>query len=72
MAQIKDELTRAVEGLTDYGDAGRAIPDVFILYGARIANFSGLANLEQVIAPAEVELRSLDPATKLVVIACPK
>jgi N-methylhydantoinase A len=72
LAHINDELTRAVEALTDYGDAGRAIPDIFILYGARIANFSGLANLEQVIALAEVELRALDPATALVVIACPK
>jgi N-methylhydantoinase A len=72
LAHIKDELTRAVEALTDYGDAGRAIPDIFILYGARIANFSGLADLEQVIALAEVELRALDPATALVVIACPK
>ncbi len=72
LAEIEAELTRAVDALTDYGDAGRTIPDIFILYGARIANFSGLAELDQVIALAEVELKSLDPATKLVVIACPK
>lgn len=72
LAEIEAELTRAVDALTDYGDAGRTIPDIFILYGARIANFSGLAELEQVIALVEVELKSLDPATKLVVIACPK
>ncbi len=72
LEKIKDELTRAVDALTDYGDAGRAIPDIFILYGTRIANFSGLAELDQVLALAEVELRSLDTVTKLVVIACPK
>ena len=72
LAEIKEELTRAVEQLTDYGDAGRTIPDIFILYGARLANFSGLADLEQVIALVEVELRSLDPETRLVVVACPK
>ncbi|MDX2041135.1 MAG: hydantoinase/oxoprolinase family protein [Acidobacteriota bacterium] len=72
LSDINAELERAVDALTDYGDAGRAIPDIFILYGARIANFSGLAELEQVAALVEVELRSLDPATKLVVIACPK
>jgi hypothetical protein len=72
LAEIKEELARVVDGLTDYGDAGRAIPDIFILYGARIANFSGLADLEQVTALVEVELRSLAPATKLIVIACPK
>jgi hypothetical protein len=72
LARLKDELTRAVEALTDYGDAGRQIPDIFILYGARLANFSGLAELEQALALAEVELRSLDPATNLVIVACPK
>jgi N-methylhydantoinase A/oxoprolinase/acetone carboxylase beta subunit len=72
LAQLNDELARAVEQLTDYGDAGRTIPDVFILYGSRLTNFSGLAELDQVIALAEVELRTLDPAVKLIVIACPK
>ena len=72
LASLKEELTRAVEALTDYGDAGRTIPDVFILYGARLANFAGLAELEQLQALVEVELRSLEPTTPLVVIACPK
>ncbi|MBI3425308.1 MAG: hydantoinase/oxoprolinase [Acidobacteria bacterium] len=72
LAALPDELARAVEALTDYGDAGRTIPDIFILYSARLVNFSGLAELEQVQALTEVELRSLDPATKLVIVACPK
>ncbi len=72
LSNLPEELTRAVEALTDYGDAGRTIPDVFILYGARLANFGGLAELNQLQALVEVELRSLEPATPLVVIACPK
>jgi N-methylhydantoinase A len=72
LTEVKGELARAVDALTDYGDAGRAIPDIFILYAALIANFSGLAELDQVIALAEVELKSLNTATKLIVIACPK
>lgn len=72
MARIADELARVVDQLTDYGDAGRAIPDLFLLYGARIANFSGLADLDQVVALADVELRSLDPSMHIVVVACPK
>jgi hypothetical protein len=71
-AQIKAELARMVEKLTDFGDAGRAIPDIFILYGARIANFSGLPDLNQVAALAEIELRSVDPEAKMIIIACPK
>ncbi|MFN7926718.1 MAG: hydantoinase/oxoprolinase family protein [Blastocatellia bacterium] len=72
LPQLPAEITAAVEQLTDFGDAGRAIPDIFVLYGARLANFSGLADLEQVLALAEVEFRTLDPTTKLIVIACPK
>ncbi len=72
LPQLKNKLVEAVEQLTDFGDAGRAIPDIFILYGSRLANFSGLADLDQVLALTEVELRSLDPLTKLIVIACPK
>jgi hypothetical protein len=72
LPQLHAEITEVVEQLTDFGDAGRAIPDLFVLYRARIANFSGLADLEQVLALAEVELRSLDPATRLIVMACPK
>ncbi|HEX4946159.1 MAG TPA: hydantoinase/oxoprolinase family protein [Blastocatellia bacterium] len=72
LSQLPAEITDVVEQLTDFGDAGRALPDIFVLYGARLANFSGLADLEQVLALSEVELRLLDPATKLIVIACPK
>ena len=72
LPNLKAVIAAAVEQLTDFGDAGRAIPDIFVLYGARLANFSGLADLEQVLVLSEVELRSLDPATKLIVIACPK
>ncbi|MFZ4794336.1 MAG: hydantoinase/oxoprolinase family protein [Blastocatellia bacterium] len=71
-SDVEAELGRAAEELTDFGDAGRTIPDIFIIYGGRIANFSGLATLEQVIALAGVELRSIDPETRLVVIACPR
>lgn len=72
LPQLPTEITAAVEQLTDFGDAGRAIPDIFALYGARLANFSGLADLEQVLALSEVELRALDPTMKLIIIACPK
>ncbi len=71
-AQIEKVLERSVEAQTDYGDAGRAIPDVFVLYGGRIANFSGLADVSQVLALVRVELKSLDSATPMVVLICPK
>jgi hypothetical protein len=72
VAGLPSVLEREVDLLTDFGDAGRAIPDVFLLYGSRIANFSGLADLPQVLALIGVELRDVAPETRVVVIACPK
>lgn len=68
---LRDELMNAIEQLTDFGDAGRTIPALFVLYGTRIARFDGLATPQQVLAMVEVELHSLDPSTKLIVVACP-
>lgn len=72
LAELEPHLARVVDRLTDYGDAGRTIPDIFILQGRRILNLSGLVDLAQVVALVEVELRGLDPETPLVVIASPK
>jgi len=72
VGEIDPALERAVDTLTDFGDAGRAIPDLFLIYGSRIANFTGLAELAQVQALARVELRSLDPDVKLILIGCKK
>jgi N-methylhydantoinase A/oxoprolinase/acetone carboxylase beta subunit len=71
-AQVEHELARDVDQLTSYGDAGRTIPEVFVLWGDRIANFSGVADLAQLVALARAELRDLDPATSVLVIACPR
>jgi hypothetical protein len=55
--------------LTDFGDAGRALPDVHLLVGARIVNLSGLAELEQAVALAQTELENTRPDEKLVLVA---
>ena len=69
---VREDLTQAVDSLTDYGDAGRTLPDIFLLYGTRLANFSGLATLEQVLTLVEVELGGLDPDCPLGLVACAK
>jgi hypothetical protein len=51
--------------LTDFGDAGRALPDVHLLVGARIVNLSGLAELEQAVALAQTELENTSPHEKI-------
>lgn len=63
------DLERTVAALTEYGDAGRALPDVHLLAGARIVNLSGLATAEQMLALAQVELEGLPDDEPVVIVA---
>jgi len=69
---ISRELEMTINKLTDFGDAGRALPDIHLLVGARIVNLSGLAELEQVLALAETELETSEKSEKIVIIASPR
>lgn len=69
---ISRELEMTINKLTDFGDAGRALPDIHLLVGARIINLSGLAELEQVLALAETELETSEKSEKIVIIASPR
>ncbi len=66
---IARNLESVVTKLTDFGDAGRALPDVHLLVGTRIVNLSGLAELEQAVALAQTELENLPADEKLVLVA---
>ncbi len=69
---IAKDLEFVITRLTDFGDAGRDLPDVHVLAGARIVNLSGLAETEQAIALANTELENLAPEEKIVIIAAQK
>jgi N-methylhydantoinase A/oxoprolinase/acetone carboxylase beta subunit len=62
------DLRIAVEEATAFGDVGRALPDIYVLHGARIADFSGLASAEQAVALAEEELAGRDPDAAVVIL----
>jgi N-methylhydantoinase A/oxoprolinase/acetone carboxylase beta subunit len=69
---IAKDLEFVITKLTDFGDAGRDLPDVHVLVGARIVNLSGLAEMQQAIALANTELENLTPDEKIVIIAAQK
>jgi N-methylhydantoinase A len=69
---ITRNLESIINKLTDFGDAGRALPDIHLLAGGRVINLSGLAELEQVVALAQTELENMPPDEKLIVIAAPR
>jgi N-methylhydantoinase A len=63
------ELEDVITSLTDFGDAGRALPDIHVLVGSRIVNLSGLAEMEQAIALAATEVENLPEDERLVIVA---
>ena len=70
--QIADALgllEKIITDLTDFGDAGRSLPDIHLLVGARIISLSGLAEIEQAIALAKTELENLSSDVPIVIIA---
>jgi hypothetical protein len=69
---IVRDIERLLTRLTDFGDAGRALPDAHVLVGARLINLSGLANVEQATKLAIAELDALPPEEPLVIVATRK
>jgi N-methylhydantoinase A len=63
-----DELREAIDEATTFGDVGRALPEIYVLHGARIADFSGLVSAEQAIALAQEELAGLGPDAPVVIL----
>jgi len=69
---IDAALTAAFDDFTRFGDVGRALPDVRLVYGARIADLGGVADVEQAIALAAEELAGCAPGTAVAVVAAPR
>ena len=65
---LETSLRDAMERATAFGDVGRALPLVYILHGGRIADFGGLASIDQAIALAREELEGLDDAARVVIL----
>jgi len=57
--RAKVDLARAIEEQTAFGDVGRALPQIYLLHGAKVTNLSGLASAAQVIALAMEDLEGL-------------
>ena len=70
-AQAATVLSRLEEFLqehTRYGDAGARIPQIFILSGGRIFNFSSLSDERQVMALAALELKRVPENEEVVIL----
>ena len=59
-ADVEARVRQAVEAGTRFGDVGRAVPALYVLRGARLAAFEGLAGGEQGVALACEEIEGCD------------
>ncbi|MDR3615653.1 MAG: hydantoinase/oxoprolinase family protein [Candidatus Obscuribacterales bacterium] len=69
VGQAEDSIVSLIEKYAHWGDAGKVIPNILLLQGAKIIDLSGLLDTEQVLAVAKTELESLPADEKIVVLA---
>lgn len=62
-------ISTLIEEHSEWGDAGKVIPDVVLLAGPRIIDLSGLLDASQVLALARAELETLPKDAEIVAIA---
>lgn len=71
-ADLEASVRMEIEAATTFGDVGRALPDLYVLAGARIADFSGLGRAQQAIELAREEVAGLDAGDLVAIITVPK
>lgn len=67
-ANWKDSLVRAVGELTEYNDGGKTLPNIYVVFGKRIIDLSGLIDEAHVLSLANVELAAIRPDDKLIIL----
>jgi N-methylhydantoinase A/oxoprolinase/acetone carboxylase beta subunit len=68
-ARALPALEQILEEATSYGDVGRALPEIALAYGSRVADLGTLAEAQQVLALASEELRGLAGDDVIVILA---
>jgi hypothetical protein len=71
-AGVESTLARAIDEQTAFGDVGRALPDVFVLCGARIAEFAGMAEAQQIAGLVADELAGVAGDEIVLLVVVPK
>ena len=69
---IAARLPNLVDDDTTFGDVGRALPDVYVLRGARIGNFAGMGEANQIVALVEDELAGVDADEPVILLTVPR
>ena len=63
-------MEKFIEATTVYSDIGEELPDIYLFFGKKILDLSGLANRKQIISLAGVEAQGVGDDTRIVALAC--
>ena len=68
VAALDDDLARAIEDATRFGDVGRALPDVYLVHRGHIADLRGMASAAQARALAQEETAGCDADQAVMIV----
>lgn len=68
-ARAAAALEQILDDATSFGDVGRALPEIALAYGSRVADLGTLADSQQVLALAAEELRGIAPGDAIAILA---
>jgi N-methylhydantoinase A/oxoprolinase/acetone carboxylase beta subunit len=71
-AALAPALTQAIEAGTAYGDVGRALPDLWLLAGARIVELCGLAAADDAAGLAADDVAGLPADAPIAILTAPR
>jgi len=69
VGRLERVLETLLDDATAFGDVGRALPEIHLVYGTRIADLGTLAEPAQVVALAREEVSGLAPGAPLAIVA---
>lgn len=72
VADFKNQLTQVVNDCVSYSDGGKEVPDVFVFYGKKIIDLSGLIDVNQIAAVASVEIQGIPDEQAIYGLVCKK
>ncbi|TCL59790.1 N-methylhydantoinase A/oxoprolinase/acetone carboxylase beta subunit [Hydrogenispora ethanolica] len=72
VARFEEELSQVVDQCTSYFDGSKEVPDVYVFYGKKIIDLSGLVDAAQIIAVAGVEIQGIAEDSLVYALICRK
>jgi hypothetical protein len=67
-AKWEQNLPLMIEQHTDYSEGTKNLPNIYVIFGKRIVDLSGLENLSRVMSLAKIELAKCKADDKLILL----